>query len=444
MHSVNEVRSTQEQATQVSGSWASQASGTNKNLRAVYFVNSSLGWAVGEEGTIRVSYNGGKTWSPQSSGSLQNLRDAHFVNSMVGWVVGDGGTILHTNDGGLTWIRQTSNTSIDLSAVSFANGLYGWVAGRSSTILHTTSGGLSWHIQTPPATGHTCASISVVDFWDINQGWLACWASAHCTDPGGGVHATVNGGNTWVYQSTGDLHYTTGVDFLSATSGWAAGYRYLGDNAYATSIFHTTNGGNLWMETGSLSGFSSKVDFTDSTYGWVIVNYDGSGYISRIFASKDSGVTWTAQYNASLQLTDIHMLNARTGWAVGENGTILSYTTPPAVLSINYNAGKPGSYFTVTGSGFDATSNAVVTVNGRTLDTVPTDALGVLIAILDTSQADVGYYFVRIQTGLAEASVRFVLDQSAPLRLQEGSGEIVVVPSGIAFTNLVYLPIVQR
>lgn len=432
------------QAFQATGSWSSQASGTAQRLNGVHFVNANLGWIVGDAGTLRVSYDGGETWTPQSPGTQEDLRDVYFINSSVGWVVGSEGTVLHTRDGGQTWSPQNSGTTMVLTAVKFVDAHHGWAVGSKSTLLHTTDGGTNWQTQSPPADGHTCSSIPVVDFWDTQRGWLACWAAARCTDPGGGVHATVDGGQTWVYRSTGDLHYTTGVDFINATSGWALGYRYLGDQQYAMWVFQSTDGADTWTEIAELSGYSGKVHFVDATYGWLTVHSDNSGYRSRIFASEDGGSTWSPQYNAALYLTDLYMLDARSGWAVGESGTLLRYTTPPATLALNYNTGQPGSYFTLTGAEFYPSSDAVVTVNGHLLGTITTDASGNFSAILDTGPADVGHYSVNVRTGPVAAGTRCVLDDSAPLRPQEGSGPVLQIPGGIAFTHLVYLPAILR
>ena len=40
--------------------WVLQPSGTDKTLRSVYFVDKHIGWAVGDNGTILKSVNGGK------------------------------------------------------------------------------------------------------------------------------------------------------------------------------------------------------------------------------------------------------------------------------------------------------------------------------------------------------------------------------------------------
>jgi hypothetical protein len=42
------------------------------------------------------------------------------------------------------------------------------------------------------------------------------------------------------------------------------------------------------------------------------------------------------------------------------------------------------------------------------------------------------------------ATAAFTLDAAAPLRPQEGSGPVVAVPEGIAYTRFVYQPFARR
>jgi Tol biopolymer transport system component len=112
-------------------------------------------------------------------------------------------------------------------------------------------------------------------------------------------------------------------------------------------------------------------------------------------------------------------------------------------LSSNYHDGQPGSFFTITGSGFPPSSLAAVVVNGTVLTaTLPVDSDGELLFLLDTGQADAGHYFVTV-TANPSATADFTLDPAAPLRPQEESGPVFNVPSGIAIMEeLVYLPLI--
>jgi len=123
-----------------------------------------------------------------------------------------------------------------------------------------------------------------------------------------------------------------------------------------------------------------------------------------------------------------------------KDGSEIPECTPPnATLVINYASGKPGSFFTLEGANFPASSTAIITVNGTTLGAVPTDSSGDLVFLLNTDQADEGGYIVTATVN-PSSSARFVLDTSKIIRPQEGQGTIFNVPSGLN-THLVYLPV---
>jgi photosystem II stability/assembly factor-like uncharacterized protein len=64
-----------------------------------------------------------------------------FVSATVGHAVGDQGLVLVTRDGGLTWSREESGTTLALRAVFFLDEMSGWAAGYGGAILATATGG---------------------------------------------------------------------------------------------------------------------------------------------------------------------------------------------------------------------------------------------------------------------------------------------------------------
>jgi len=112
-------------------------------------------------------------------------------------------------------------------------------------------------------------------------------------------------------------------------------------------------------------------------------------------------------------------------------------------LTTNYVSGCPGSYFTLTGADFDPSSLATIAINNITLGTLTTNTTGSFTFTLSTSAADEGYYAISASVN-PRASTLLVLDDDAPVRPQEGGGIIYVVPSGIAYTNVTFLPLVTK
>src|SRR3954447_13123186 len=57
-------------------------------LHAVQFVDPRVGWAVGDDGVVWHTLDGGGTWEPQPTFTRASLRSLHFLDALVGWVAG--------------------------------------------------------------------------------------------------------------------------------------------------------------------------------------------------------------------------------------------------------------------------------------------------------------------------------------------------------------------
>jgi photosystem II stability/assembly factor-like uncharacterized protein len=73
-----------------------------KILRAIEIVGNRHLWAVGRNGTIIRSVDGGNTWSWQISGVDTTLFDVDFADTLNGLIAGNG-YVLYTHDGGTNW-----------------------------------------------------------------------------------------------------------------------------------------------------------------------------------------------------------------------------------------------------------------------------------------------------------------------------------------------------
>lgn len=78
----------------------------------------------------------------QHSISFEALTDVHFTDSQTGTAVGWNGIILRTTDGGKNWVTQNSNSTSYLTSVYFVNSNTGYAVGNSGTILATMDGGI--------------------------------------------------------------------------------------------------------------------------------------------------------------------------------------------------------------------------------------------------------------------------------------------------------------
>lgn len=100
-------------------------------------------WRVGPNGLIQQGNSSGK-WKKRQSGVKTDLFNVSFPSPSVGWVVGQRGTILRTTDGGNTWLKMPSPTGQDLTQVIATNELTAAVTARSGVTYTTTDGGKTW------------------------------------------------------------------------------------------------------------------------------------------------------------------------------------------------------------------------------------------------------------------------------------------------------------
>jgi len=99
--------------------------------------DANTGTAVGENGIIIRTTDGGNTWASQISGTTNNLNAVSFTDAINGTAVSWYGIILRTTDGGANWAMQDSGTGNFLYGVSFSDANNGTAVGEGGTILRT-------------------------------------------------------------------------------------------------------------------------------------------------------------------------------------------------------------------------------------------------------------------------------------------------------------------
>jgi photosystem II stability/assembly factor-like uncharacterized protein len=162
-------------------SWERQRVPTRHLLLGGWFLNNEQGWLVGAGATLLQTADGGQTWRageligfvPASGNSLDaaarvRFTAASFVNSKRGWAVGAEGRVFSTRDGGRTWGAQESNVRADLFDVKFLDEFEGWAAGAQGTLIHTTDGGKRWIVE-PSGTTH---ALERLYFVGRTRGWV--------------------------------------------------------------------------------------------------------------------------------------------------------------------------------------------------------------------------------------------------------------------------------
>ena len=307
--------------------WSIQESGTSEYLQAVEFSGTSYGVAVGFNGCVRWTNDGGTTWNPVADGAFNNT-DVSIVEDTgspgtyyLAWV-GKGGHIRHATHvpASATWtdrtVASTPPGSPDLLAVDFLNKDIGWALGAGGTVWQTMDGS--------SANPHwTLVNLNdVYSLSDGNTWWVG----------DGGTIIHYNGSNysleynssSWTYENLNS------VFFFDSNNGYA-----VGDNG--TVIHYSSGSWETPQQVGAPNPNLNSIFLTSSTDGYAVGD---TGYYVQL-----SGGVWgtpTQVGGANPNLNSIFLTSSTDGYAVGDTGYYVQLTagvwgTPTQVGGANPN-----------------------------------------------------------------------------------------------------------
>jgi photosystem II stability/assembly factor-like uncharacterized protein len=347
-------------------------------LRAVQFVDGNEGWAVGDEGAIWHSIDGGKTWERQPTGTRASLRAVHFLNPFTGWVVGreelphgggSTGVILTTSDGGLKWQRVGTNVLPGLHCIRFFDDKFGVVAGDGSDqypsgVFNTADGGKTWK----PLAGPRCPGWLAADFHDAQVGVLAGSWSRLATLREGKLGAadveSLGGRAVRGVKLLGKQAVAVGEGGLVLVSASSTGVRWgfadlklptevqacldfdavgcHGDNLWVVGrpgsvVLHSPDRGNNWklLPTGHAAPLHG-VFFLSPERGWAV------GELGTILTTADGGKTWSVQRQGG-QRAAVLCVHAGSGNVPLESVALLGCDEGYLVAALRVTSADPGS-----------------------------------------------------------------------------------------------------
>ena len=238
----------------------------SQTLWDIHCVNKDTAVAVGENGYIVRTTNGGSHWDSVYSTTTNTLYKITFLNDTVGYVCGTNGTVLKTTNSGLTWANIGISTSLNFLSMSFINQDTGWIVGGNGTsffslygdkgiYIKTNNGGKKWEIDT-----NYNSLLTSVFFLDNDTGYLAISNEKLY------LLKTKDGGKTYdtIQQSNKKLSYQAilNIFFIDAKTGFFIN---------GADIYKTNNYGLYWDKTVTPSYLIHNAYFLDSCnlyYDW--------------------------------------------------------------------------------------------------------------------------------------------------------------------------------
>ncbi len=263
--------------------------------------------AVGARGMVLLSDDDGRAWRQAQEVPVRSgLNAVVFADAKSGWAVGHNGTILSTVDGGEHWTLQRFDDAADqpLFSVYFSDAKHGIAVGLWSLVLATSDGGSTWNlVKLPPPPGGGKTDRNLLSVFGGPDGAIYVAAER------GTVLVSKDAGATWTYHDTGYKgSFWTGV---MAPDGdvYVGGLR--------GSLYRSKDQGKTWQAVTSGTK-SSLTDIAVSGDEVVAVGLDGA--VSR---SADRGATFKAsQREDRLALTALVRTKANTWQTFSKQGVV--------------------------------------------------------------------------------------------------------------------------
>ena len=171
------------------------------------FINSQIGFIVGESGTILKTVNSGSSFDVMSSGTTEQLNRIACINENIGIVVGNNGTILKTNDLGYTnkpqkgqnpnievsnWYNISTTYNSDFHQLEMETNNY-YISGNG-IILKSIDKGETWIA----ILENSALNYTNISFVNDNVGWIGGINSNYTAFE---IYKTINAGQDWTYQT---------------------------------------------------------------------------------------------------------------------------------------------------------------------------------------------------------------------------------------------------
>ena len=241
--------------------------------------------AVGEQGTIILSDDRGRSWRQAAVPVSVNLTATFFVNAAAGWAVGHDGVILGTKDGGLNWVRLFDGNGANEQIVAAAERRVRQARERSQT-ADATQAAQDELDRAEDALADAEAGFGPsrplfgIWFKDAKQGFVA--------GAFGQLFHTEDGGANWRYigdrlDNPEALHYNA---IVPTPSGKIA---IVGERG---RIHLSADGGQSWQrhETGYDGQLYGMLALRDTDGSEIFLAY---GFGGRILLSRDGGSRWS-------------------------------------------------------------------------------------------------------------------------------------------------------
>ncbi len=348
-------------------------SGTDKDLNAVYFLNTKTGYAVGDSGVLVMTSDEGRHWGKIETKTNERLLGVYFIHPDTGFIVGENGLLEKTVNGGISWEKIELPVRADLTAINFIDRKTGFITGHSiegGVFVRTTDKGQTWtskliNENCDKTKGNYTPAIDCDDLYLMNlsflnekEGLLGGYSFNYKTGKHPFVCKTTDGGESFInispqtpYDEWNYGSEVVALNFLTIHDAYAVvnsgrGQSYLFISDYRIKNFKPVQHKNYYNHQELYSGSW----FIDRYSGYFTSLVDGVSQIIKTIDLGESFMILTPPTRNSL--LSMWFTDNRNGYFVGREGTILhlydennitysepvageqKYTDPPYTMAV--------------------------------------------------------------------------------------------------------------
>lgn len=293
--------------------WTLQNSGTLSWLRSVFFISSDRGWAVGSNGTIIFTQDGGRHWKSSRKFINYDFIDVFFIDENRGWLLCEKVNpknffnretcFLESNDGGVSWVElDLPKTPLRMSRIIPVGQNRLFLIGENGTVLELNTVNGKWEMKQLPVSQRLVAG-QLID--NLTLILLA---------RNGIVTKTNDGGKSWstalTYENndasplTG-LHMNKEIGFLIGRNG---------------TFMHLNASDQKWKrESLGITIDLQDICFIDEQTGFIV------GDRGLIMSTYDGGRTWVSSNSPTTHRLERIVCKSDIAIAVGFGGVIVKY-----------------------------------------------------------------------------------------------------------------------
>jgi len=270
--------------------WSRTTNGT-VNYKSVAFFGNDV-WAGASDGKVYKTTKVNSPLTGYSTGSANSMNGVYFVSSTVGYVCGDGGSLYKTTNGGLTWVlKATGIANVKLNGISFRNELSGLVVGNNGSVYSTSNGGDSW----TALTSGTTRNLTAVDNFTASAYIVGEWGTIlYCN--------SLNNITSVKSRTRTDIRAISAFDALNVHI--AGGGGFIRNNNVSPDFLN--------FEKNPMLANLVGISYSDNSTGFAV-----SSITDAIIKTTDGGTTWAFTAGATQQISWVSKLTASGG--IGNN-----------------------------------------------------------------------------------------------------------------------------